>query len=42
MLLGARICQRKRSKFGFANRAIDYLPNCENEKLPREIMVAFE
>ena len=26
----------------FANRAIDYLLNCENEKLPKEIMVAFE
>ena len=26
----------------FASRAIAYLLNCENEKLPKEIMVAFE
>ena len=26
----------------FANRAIAYLLNCENEKLPKEIMVAFK
>ena len=26
----------------YANRAIAYLLNCENEKLPKEIMVAFE
>ena len=26
----------------FANRAIAYLLNCENEKLPKETMVAFE
>ena len=26
----------------FANKAIAYLLNCENEKLPKEIMVAFE
>ena len=26
----------------FANRAIAYLLNCENEKLPKEIMVVFE
>ncbi|MGN1420399.1 MAG: hypothetical protein ACI4XC_02650, partial [Eubacterium sp.] len=26
----------------FANRAIVYLLNCENEKLPKETMVAFE
>ena len=26
----------------FANRAIGYLLNCENEKLPKETMVAFE
>ena len=26
----------------FANRAIAYLLNFENEKLPKEIMVAFE
>ena len=26
----------------FANSAIAYLLNCENEKLPKEIMVAFE
>ena len=26
----------------FANRAIAYLLNCENEKSPKEIMVAFE
>ena len=26
----------------FANKAIAYLLNCENEKLPKETMVAFE
>lgn len=26
----------------FANKAVAYLLNCENEKLPKEIMVAFE
>ena len=26
----------------FANRAIEYLLNCENEKLPKETMIAFE
>ena len=26
----------------FANRAISYLLNCENEKLPKETLVAFE
>ena len=26
----------------FASRAIAYLLNCENEKLPKETMVAFE
>ena len=26
----------------FTNRAIAYLLNCENEKLPKEMMVAFE
>ena len=26
----------------YANRAIAYFLNCENEKLPKEIMVAFE
>ena len=26
----------------FANRAIEYLLNCENEKLPKETMLAFE
>ena len=26
----------------YANRAIAYLLNCENEQLPKEIMVAFE
>ena len=26
----------------FANKAIPYLLNCENEKLPKEMMVAFE
>ena len=26
----------------FASRAIAYLLNCESEKLPKEIMVAFE
>jgi len=26
----------------FASRAIAYLLNCENEKLPKEIMVVFE
>ena len=26
----------------FANKAIAYLLNCENEKLPKEMMMAFE
>lgn len=26
----------------FANKAVAYLLNCENEKLPKETMVAFE
>ena len=26
----------------FANRAIEYLLNCENEKMPKETMLAFE
>ena len=26
----------------FANKVIAYLLNCENEKLPKETMVAFE
>ena len=26
----------------FANKAIAYLLNCENEKLPKETMVVFE
>ena len=26
----------------FANRAIEYLLNCENEKLPKETILAFE
>ena len=26
----------------FANQAISYLLNCENEKLPKETLVAFE
>ncbi|EKC72431.1 hypothetical protein LEA_06749, partial [human gut metagenome] len=26
----------------FANKAVAYLLNCENEKLPKDTMVAFE
>ena len=33
---------KTKRKKKIANRAIAYLLNCENEKLPKEIMVAFE